>query len=374
MTRPTIANLPRLAAHLERERYDAIVVRSPINFTYLAGLAFPGTLGRHLELADSPRPVFVVWPRDGAPAVIVNPLGEALTRRDGSIERVIGYNNNTDDPYAVLVDTLRTMGVAKGRIGYEDDWFSPSRFATFAQALPDATLTDCTRMLEAVRWIKTPGEIALIKRAADVLDEAFLEVFPTIRDGETERAVHARLVAACMQRGASFAHGWMASNRNTVPAGGQSDFAFRAGDVVRTDYVAYVDGYPGHQSRNAVLGRASAEQAAMYARMRDLYLRTIDHCRPGRTAGDVFAFARKSFEAAHLPYRVVLCGHSVGCWWHQQQPLIVPGNDTPLEAGMILALEPYYNEWITQDLVLVQDGAPKLLSDRFPTATLFEIR
>ncbi|MBN8909334.1 MAG: aminopeptidase P family N-terminal domain-containing protein, partial [Rhodospirillales bacterium] len=96
MTRPTIANLPRLAAHLERERYDAIVVRSPINFTYLAGLAFPGTLGRHLELADSPRPVFVVWPRDGAPAVIVNPLGEALTRRDGSIERVIGYNNNTD--------------------------------------------------------------------------------------------------------------------------------------------------------------------------------------------------------------------------------------------------------------------------------------
>ena len=75
-----------------------------------------------------------------------------------------------------------------------------------------------------------------------------------------------------------------------------------------------------------------------------------------------------------MPYRVVLCGHSVGCWWHQQQPLIVPGNDTPLEAGMILALEPYYNEWITQDLVLVQDGAPKLLSDRFPTATLFEIR
>jgi Xaa-Pro aminopeptidase len=358
---------------MQRDGFDAVIARSGINFTYLAGLAYPGTLGRHLELADSPRPVFVVWPREGAPAAIVNPLGDQLTRRDGTIENVIGYNNNTDRPLDILCDTLRAMGVADGRIGYEESYVSAPQLKALAAALPKARLADCTRLFEEVRWIKTPGEVALIKRAADLLDEAFLEVYPTIREGETERSVHARLVGACLERGATFAHGWMASHRNTVPAGGQSDFTFQRGDIVRTDYVAYLDGYPGHQSRNAVLGAPTAEQTAMYARVRDLYLATIDRCRPGRTAGEIYAFARERFEAAGLPYKVVLAGHSVGCWWHQQEPLLVPGNDTPLEAGMVLALEPYFQEWITQDMILVQDGAPKLLSDRFPTETLFRI-
>jgi Xaa-Pro aminopeptidase len=373
MKRESIANLPRLRALMERDGFDAVIARSGVNFTYLAGLAYPGTLGRHLELADSPRPVYVVWPREGEPAVIVNPLADQLTRRDGVVERVIGYNHNSEQPLDILCDVLRQMNVANGRIGYEESYVSVPQASAMAAALPKARFADCTRLFEEVRWIKTPAEVALIKRAADLLDEAFLDVYPTIREGETERSVHARLVAACLQRGAAFAHGWMASNRNTVPAGGQSDFTFRRGDIVRTDYVAYLDGYPGHQSRNAVLGEPSAEQTDMYARVRELYLATIAHCRPGRTAGEIFAFASSRFEAAGLPYRVTLAGHSVGCWWHQQEPLLVPGNDTPLEAGMVLALEPYFNEWITQDMVLIEDSGARLLSDKFPTETLFRI-
>jgi Xaa-Pro aminopeptidase len=373
MPREPLANLPRLRALMAREKFDAVIARSGINFTYLAGVAYPGTLGRHLELADSPRPVYAVWPREGEPILIVNPLGEQLTRRDGAVANVVGYNNNTDRPLDVLCDVLRSMGVAEGRIGYEESYVSAPQLAALTAALPRAQLADCTRLFEYVRWIKTPGEIALIKRAADLLDDAFLEVYPTIRVGESERSVHARLVAACMQRGAAFAHGWMASNRNTVPAGGQSDFTFARGDIVRTDYVAYLDGYPGHQSRNAVLGTPTPQQTEMYARVRDAYLAVIDHCRPGRTAGEIYEFARTRFEAAGLVYRVTLAGHSVGCWWHQQEPLFVPGNDIPLEAGMVVALEPYFQEWITQDLVLIQDGAPKLLSDKFPTERLFQI-
>ena len=40
---------------------------------------------------------------------------------------------------------------------------------------------------------------------------------------------------------------------------------FARGDIVRTDYLAYVKGYPGHQSRNAVIGKPSAQQASDYA-------------------------------------------------------------------------------------------------------------
>ncbi|MCC7347667.1 MAG: aminopeptidase P family protein [Variibacter sp.] len=373
MSREPIANLQRLRDLMRRDGFDAVIARSGVNFTYLAGVAYPGTLGRHLELADSPRPVYVVWPLDGEPTVIVNPLGDQLTRRDGAVCTVVGYNNNTDRPLDVLCDVLRQAGAAGGRIGYEESYLSAPQLAALGRALPAARFADCTRLFDEVRWIKTPAEVARIKRAADLLDEAFLEVYAGMREGETERSAHARLVAACLQRGAAFAHGWMASSRNTVPAGGQSDLAFRRGDVVRTDYVAYLDGYPGHQSRNAVLGPPTAEQAAMYARVRALYHATIEQCRPGVQASAVYEFARARFEADGLPYKVVLAGHSVGCWWHQQEPLIVPGNPTRLEAGMVLALEPYFNEWITQDLVLVTEDGPKLLSDRFDTRALFQV-
>jgi Xaa-Pro aminopeptidase len=344
-----------------------------VNFTYLSGLAYPGTLGRHLDLADSPRPVYVVWPRQGEPTIIVNPLADMLTRRDGCIERVLVYNSYTDQPLDVLCGVLRDLGVSGGKVGYEESYFSSPQLKAITAALPKLRLADCTRMFDEVRWIKTPGEVALIKRGADMLDEAFLEVFRSMRQGETERSAHARLVAACMQRGAAFAHGWMASSRNTVPAGGQSDLAFQDGDVVRTDYVAYVDGYPGHQSRNAVLGDPAPEQTRMYANVREIYLATIEQCRPGVTAGAIYEFAAARFRDAGLPFKATLAGHSVGCWWHQQEPIFARGNATPLEAGMVVALEPYTNEWITQDLVLIDESGPQLLSDRFPTDTLFRI-
>jgi Xaa-Pro aminopeptidase len=49
--------LARLAREMDALGLDAIVARAGINFTYLAGFAYPGTLARHLDLADSPRGV-----------------------------------------------------------------------------------------------------------------------------------------------------------------------------------------------------------------------------------------------------------------------------------------------------------------------------
>ena len=42
---------------------DAVVLRSGVNFTYLSGVVYPGTLQRHMDLTDSTRPVMLIWPR-----------------------------------------------------------------------------------------------------------------------------------------------------------------------------------------------------------------------------------------------------------------------------------------------------------------------
>src|SRR5690349_14989120 len=67
-----LVNLERLEAAMARIGLDALIARAGLNFTYLAGVAYPGTLARHVDLADSPRAVIVVWPRRGEPRIVLN--------------------------------------------------------------------------------------------------------------------------------------------------------------------------------------------------------------------------------------------------------------------------------------------------------------
>src|SRR5438445_13035294 len=95
-------NVARLHEFMDRERLAAVVARSGQNFTYLSGLAYPGTLARHLDLPDSVRGVLLVWPRDGQPVIVLNKIAEGLTRRDSWVERVEVYDAYTESPYRRL--------------------------------------------------------------------------------------------------------------------------------------------------------------------------------------------------------------------------------------------------------------------------------
>jgi Xaa-Pro aminopeptidase len=214
-------------------------------------------------------------------------------------------------------------------------------------------MVNCSRMMDEVRWIKTEAEVAQQKRAADLLDDVLAEIFPTIREGETEREVHARVLAACTRRGAGYVHGILNSSSNEVMYGGESDVRFRNGDFVRNDYVAYFNGCPGHQSRLAILGRPSAGQMRGYELTLEIHRKTIDQCRAGVTAGEIYGFTKAEFEKKGIGYTASLVGHGIGPWFHQQEPVLRQNSDIVLEKGMILAVEPQRLHWHLQDLILV---------------------
>ena len=76
--RNIIANVPRLERYMDANGLDAIAVRTGANFTYLAGVALPGTLARHLDLASTVRGFMLVWPRKGEPVIVLMPLPKKL--------------------------------------------------------------------------------------------------------------------------------------------------------------------------------------------------------------------------------------------------------------------------------------------------------
>jgi len=355
-----------------------VVARSGQNFTYLSGLAYPGTLARHVDIGDSTRAVMLLWPRHGEPVIVLNAIAEKLTLRDSWVKRVSVYDAYNESPYARLCEVIKEAGLEGERIGFEKNYLSAENGEEVQRGLPRAEMVDCNRMMDAVRWVKTPAELGLLRKGADLLDDAYAEVFPTIEHGETERAVHSRLIASCIRRGANWAHGILNSHRNTIPYAGESDEPFLRGDVVRTDYVAYLDGYPGHQSRVAILGKPSLALRDDYARYRDAYVKIIDACRPGVTAGGVYDFAVETFAKLGWQYTSILVGHSVGAWWHQQEPIVARGRDLTLEEGMVLALEPHGLNpgpgfLHLQDMAVVRRTGPELLSTKFPTNEMFVI-
>ena len=357
-----IANVDRLHRLMDEEGVSAIVARSGKNFTYLAGFAYPGTLARHLEFPDSPREVLLVWPRTGEPVMVLNSYAAPLARRDSWLERIEIYDDYAESPYQRAADILDQLGLDRETIGFEKSYVSAQRWEEIASLLPNARIVDSTDLMDRVRWIKTPEEVAALEAGARLLDEAYLEVLPAVRPGDTERLVHSRIMESCLRRGANWAHGILNSSRNTVAYGGESDMAFQAGDIIRNDYVSYLDGYPGHQSRTVCVGPPTDDQVRTYEATLDIYRATIDQCLPGARTSDIYHFANDRFHAAGFQGNVSLAGHGVGAWWHQQEPYMVPSSTRVLEEGMVVALEPHIGYWHLQDMVLVTANGPRLLS------------
>ncbi len=357
-----IANTERLHRLMDEEGVSAIVARSGKNFTYLSGFAYPGTLARHLEFPDSPREVLLVWPRAGEPVMVLNSYATPLARRDSWLERIEVYDDYAESPYQRVADVLGKLGLTGETVGFEKSYISANRWEEITALLPNARLVDSTELMDRVRWIKTPEEVAALEAGARLLDEAYLEVLPTVRPGDTERLVHSRIIEGCLRRGANWAHGILNSSRNTVSYGGEGDVAFEAGDIIRNDYVSYLNGYPGHQSRSVCVGNPSDEQIKVYQVTLDIYRATIEQCVPGAKTSDIYHFANDRFHDAGFQGNVSLAGHGVGAWWHQQEPYMVPSSNRVLEEGMVVALEPHIGYWHLQDMVQVTADGPRLLS------------
>ena len=138
-------------------------------------------------------------------------------------------------------------------------YVSAARWEEMQRLLPGARLVDCTELMAQVRWVKTPGEIQLLKPPIFWM-MLIWKSFPLcalVRRSGTCIAVW----SSCLRRGAQWVHGILNSSRNAVAYGGEGDTVFQAGDIIRNDYVSYYHGYPGHQSRGhsgLPLGRPAA--------------------------------------------------------------------------------------------------------------------
>lgn len=341
----TLADMDRARRLLDDSDFDAIVVAWPENAGYLSGFYHPDLhlLPERLHVVvwvASQDPIYVV-PRPRAnnwTGLGASPWGPDETTPH--ITDIRGFDGEASDAVRVIAEALAEQGVRDGLVGLEFRSVPMKVSAGLTERLPGLTYRDCWPLLNEMRKVKTPGEVELITRVNRKTAAALQDVLGSIRAGETERQVAARLTHRLLEEGAD-------ELNHTVFGGdcrgGQwhpwpSDRAFADGDVVRADWGIRERGYCSDIARTSVVGLANPQQRDIFARLSEVHDIVVDAIRPGVVASELYHLAKRNYERLGLEFRWPIVGHGIGLILHEEPHLTLEYDD-PIVEGMMLEIE-----------------------------------
>ena len=247
----------------------------------------------------------------------------------------------TGTTYRKLVrEVTDKLGVK--RLGFEDEYMSVSDHSLWKEALT-AELVPASQLLTDLRMVKDADELAAMKEAQRVTDEAFTEILNDIKPGVTESEIAAKLTYLMARRGAernSFdpivATGANGSKPHAVPG----ETLINKGQFVTMDFGCVVGGYCSDMTRTVAVGQPGEEMELVYHTVLKAQLAGIAAAHGGVTGSAVHKAAADVIAAAgYGEYFGHGFGHSLGIEIHEN-PRFSPLWDKVIPAGACLSAEP----------------------------------
>jgi Xaa-Pro aminopeptidase len=262
---------------------------------------------------------------------------------------------------------------ARERLGVEAQSLT-LRDAERIGALTPARIVPTVDLVERLRAVKSPEEVAAIRSAAEVAQEALDEVLPGVRVGQTEVEVGAVLEAALRRRGSEW-HPFptiVASGpRSALPHARTTARRIGAGELLLIDFGAQVDGYCADLTRTMVVGaRADERQRMIHELVQSAQRRAIEHLRPGMSAREGDALAREVIATRGFGEAFGhSLGHGLGLEVHEA-PRVAANSEIPLPPHAVVTVEPgvYFPGWggvrLEDDVYLGMDETVLLSNGR----------
>jgi Xaa-Pro aminopeptidase len=322
---------------------DCLFLTSEKNIRYVSGF--------HSQTWVSPtRSRFVLLPREGTPVAIAPNTNLPGFRATSWIEEVRGWAapRPADDGVSLIIDALRTLVRPGGRIGAE---LGPEMrvempaadFARVREGLADRPFVDAGPILRPVRMVKSTHEISRVRQIGQIASESFARLEANLRPGLSERnvyALHHRLLVELGAEKVPYLVPVAGTDGYEQINMGPTDRVVASGDVLIIDVGATWRGYFCDFDRNFAFGRASAEIREAYARVYEATEAGLAAARPGRTAAEIWrAMADVLDPGGEAPTPVGRMGHGLGLDL-TEPPSVAPGDETVLQEGMVITLEP----------------------------------
>jgi Xaa-Pro dipeptidase len=350
----------RLTTVLDREGLEALVASAPENIAYLTGF-------RSLSQAVYRRtPLFAVFSRHSSALVL--PAIELPAAATSGVDAghvfaygdfFLDYEERSGDvgrrirdwsarPLASAADALaaalEAVDVTRGTVGLDDGYLAFDAWHRAGERLAPLKVVAAGTYFTEARRVKGPYELECLQRSLHLCEEALNAVIQALRPGMTEREAATLYEKEVLERGGISQLSIVAfGDRSAIPAPWPSDRALRTNDLVRLEVGASYGGYHASVARAAVAGDALERPEAVHQAIESGLEAAITAITPGVRADRIFDVAVAATRGGGLPsYRRHHVGHGIGLEPYEP-PTLMAGEDTELEAGMIVRVEaPYY--------------------------------
>jgi Xaa-Pro aminopeptidase len=368
----------RLDRLMEEAGIDVLLVTSKHNVRYLLGghraqfFSYMDAMGisRYLPV--------LVYPR-GQPEKAAY-IGHRLERHQLAVRPfwladMRAASSGSVDAMEFALDHLRRLGLAAGRIGVERPFLPMDAAETLRAGLPNAKIVEGLIVLERLRAIKNPDELAKLREASERIIDSMLAVIARFGPGSTKREIAEALQREEASRGLDFEYCLITAGASLNRA--PSDQAWQEGEPLSLDSGGNYEGYIGDLTRMAVLGEPDAELQELLGKVEEIQQLAFRTIEPGRPGGEVFATAQAALQASPEHNHMHFMAHGMGIISHEAPRLPTNGQmsypamdaERPLEPGMVLSVEttlehPRRGFIKLEDTVAVTPGGREILGVR----------
>ena len=352
---------------MREQGLDALYLDSSTNLRYFTGIMLNLTERLHGAIIPAEGPVTYLSP------AFEEPKTRTLLRWGEDIR----CWEEHEDPTALAIDTIRSLGVERGTVAIDP----AAPFFTvdgLQRAGNQFSFVSAGRITAACRQVKSAAEIALMQLANGITLAVQKAAARCMAPGLTTPEVQAFLDAAHRKLGGQPAGGAVQFGEATAyPHGVPYAQTLADGEMVLVDTGCFVAGYRSDITRSYVLGTPTARQREIWQLEQRAQLGGFAAAQLGAPCEAVDAGARGVIEAAGfgpgykvpgLPHRT---GHGIGMDVHEDA-FMVGGNKTPLAPGMCFSIEPticLYGEFGVrlEDIVFMAEDGPRWFTPPCPS-------
>ncbi len=314
------ARLERVQSALVERGYDAMLAFQPETVTWVTGF-FTRGYGSFQ---------FAIIPASGTPTVVCRDV-EAYYLDATCVFPDRALWTDSDDHAAIAAAAVRSRLGPAPRVAVElAAWpLSAGRYARLREALPGADWHDESRLVAAMRLVKSAAEIGYQRRAGKAAEAGMQAAIATAGVGVSEREMAAEVCAAMIRAGSDLpGPGVMSSGERAYHLhGGYSDRVLEHGDIVQIETTPNVRHYHARFMRPIRVAQASAEDHRIVDQLIAIQDAALAEVRPGVAAEIPDRIYREGVLSAGLRETYTnKTFYSVGL-------LLQPSGGEPLEAA-----------------------------------------
>lgn len=308
------------------KRGEALLVTSDVNRRYLSG--FDSSAGAVLITQEAALLFLDFRYRE---------MGE-LALQKGTIPACFSLR----DAYTASAIKAECEAAKISTLYFEDLRMTCAEKSTLESALPSVELLPAGDRVERARICKTPEELARIRAAQAVTEEAFLHVLSCFSPTATDTALAAEIDCYFRRHGAenAFETILVSGKRTSLPHGKPEGEILTPNGFVTMDFGAKVDGYCSDMTRTVAVGSVTDEMRTVYETVLKAQMAAIEKAQAGMTGEEVDRIARDVItQAGYGDCFGHGFGHGLGLDVHEA-PTAGPSGKTPMPAGAVISAEP----------------------------------